>query len=177
MKKPSSLDLRAEAIRAALAAIAEANDGYLNPSAVVEAAKNPESVLHSEFEWDDDEAAHAYRVAQAGALIRRVKFTLVRIKAESKEVEMQTTRAYQSRPSARNVDQGYEPVTEIMKSPEKRDELIGQVLKELAAYRRRYADLVALSDVWNAIDAAVDEIALPHGKAGQAGHGVERRVV
>lgn len=177
MNKPASVDLRAEAIRAALSAIAEANDGYLNPASVVEAARDPASVLHPEFEWDDAEAGHAYRVAQAGALIRRVKFTVVRANKETKQVQMHTTRAYQSRPSARNGKQGYEPVTEIMKDPTKRDELCAQVIKELAAYRKRYADIIALSEVWEAIDKAMDDVAPPQGKAAQAGHAVTTRGV
>lgn len=177
MTKPSPIDLRAQALRAALATVAEANGGYLNPAAIVEAAKDPESVLHAEFEWDDDEAAHAYRVAQAGALIRRVKFTIVRTDPKTKEVEIHTTREWQSPPSSRKRDKGYEQVDQIMKSPEKRDELIGQVLKELAAYRKRYAELMALSNVWEAIDAALEEVAPPQGKAGQAGRGLARRAV
>lgn len=175
--KPNQQDLRAEEIRAALAAIANENGGYLSPAAVVEAAKEPGSVLHAEFEWDDAAAAESYRLAQAGALIRRVKFTLVREDKATKEIEMRTTRAYQSRPSARTAEKGYEPVADIMRDESKRDELIAQVLKELLAYRKRYADLVALSAIWNAIDDAIEESAPSQGKAGQAGHGVESRVV
>jgi hypothetical protein len=176
--KPASIDLKAESIRAALAAIAERNNGYLNPVAVVEAAKDPKSILHGEFEWDDDDAAHAYRVAQAGALIRRVKFTVMKTKKDDPTiVEIKTARTYESRPSARNKDQGYEQVSDIMKDEDKREELIQQVLKELSAYRKRYASLMALSDVWYAIDMAMDELAPGQGKAAQAGHGVESRVV
>lgn len=156
MNKPASIDLRAEQIRAALSAIAEANNGLLNPSHVVQAAQDPDSVLHAEFEWDDDEAAHAYRIAQAGALIRRVKFTLVRQDPDTKQLRVQTTRAFQSRPSQRTGEAGYESVEVIMADPVKRDELITQVVRELAAYRKRYADLLALSSVWAAIDDAID---------------------
>lgn len=176
MKKPTSIDLRTEQIRAALTALAEANNGLLNPAHVVDAARNPESVLHSEFEWDDDAAADSYRLAQAGALIRRVKFTLVRQDHETKQITVRTTRAFQSRPSQRTADAGYESVEQIMADPVKRDELIDQVLRELTAYRRRYADLLALSNVWAAIDDAIDALGASaparHGAVAQPGHGV-----
>jgi hypothetical protein len=46
--------------------------GELTPNAVVDAARDIESPMHSWFQWDDAEAAHSYRLDQARALIRRV---------------------------------------------------------------------------------------------------------
>lgn len=176
--KPSNNDLRNEQIRAALAAVAAANNNLLNPAQVVQAARDPSSVLHTEFEWDDSEAADMYRLAQAGALVRRVKFTLIREDQEKKTIKLTTTRAYQSRPSQRTPEGGYESVEQIIADKEKRGELIDQVLKELAAYRKRYSDIVALSSVWDAIDDAVDVLVTSaparQGKAAQAGHDVVR---
>jgi len=174
--KPAGVDLRAESIRAALAAIAESNNGYLNPQHVVEAARDPDNVLHEEFEWDDESAAESYRLAQAGALIRRVKFTVVRAQAETKTVSIASTRAYQSRPSARSSEGGYESVADIMSDEQKREELMQQVLRELSAYRKRYADLLALSEVWHAIDDAIDLLTAPprQAEAGQDRHVMER---
>jgi hypothetical protein len=178
MKKPTSTDLRGEQIRAALKAIAAANSGFLNPVHVVQQARDPGSVLHDEFEWKDDAAAQAYRLAQASALIRRVKLTLLREDAQSKQITVHTTRAFQSRPSKRTEDGGYESVEQIMADPAKRDELSDQVLSELTAYRKRYADLLALSSVWVAIDDAMDALGASApsrpAKAAQAGHGVAR---
>jgi hypothetical protein len=44
--------------------------GGLRPSEVVAEAKSKESPIHSEFEWNDGKAAHAYRLNQARTLIR-----------------------------------------------------------------------------------------------------------
>jgi hypothetical protein len=52
--------------------------GVLSPADVIDAARNPNSAMHSQFEWDDSEAAQAYRLQQARALIRRVKVNVVR---------------------------------------------------------------------------------------------------
>ena len=53
-------------------------DGTLDPERVVEAAKNPNSSMHGQFDWDDTVAAHEYRLSQARALIKRVKVNVIR---------------------------------------------------------------------------------------------------
>ena len=50
----------------------EKRDGCCRPSRVVELAKNRKSPLHGAFEWDDDVAAHKFRLNQARNLIRAV---------------------------------------------------------------------------------------------------------
>lgn len=152
---PTNSDMKKEAIRAALLAIASARDGLLNPSDIVDAARDESSVLHDEFEWDDSAAAEAYRLAQAGALVRRVKLTVMRVDHSARQVRISTTREYQSRPSQRSKDGGYEPVVSIMSDEAKRAELLQQVMRELAAYRKRYAELSELRDVWSAVDDAL----------------------
>ena len=66
------MDLRGE-----LEALYRANGGRLTAAAVVEAARPENSPLHSQFEWNDEEAAEKYRLTQARALIRRVKISYV----------------------------------------------------------------------------------------------------
>lgn len=57
----------------------EKESGRLEPTDVVEAARDPASALHPYFEWDDTEAARQHRLGQARQLIRRVKIeTIVR---------------------------------------------------------------------------------------------------
>lgn len=47
--------------------------GALTPEIVLEEASDPAHALHARFNWDDAEAAHKYRLSQAGQLIRSVK--------------------------------------------------------------------------------------------------------
>ncbi len=156
--KPATADLKTEALRAALHAIAESHAGLLNPHVVVDAARDPLSPLHAEFEWDDSEAAELYRLAQAGALVRRMRLTIVRTDGATKSVKLSTTRAYQSRQSQRlgAAGGGYEGIEEIMSDDGKRRELLAQVVRELSAYRKRYTDLHELQQVWNALDEATE---------------------
>lgn len=58
------------------------SEGHLRPEDVVDAARNPNSALHSYFTWDDSEAAAAYRLQEARALIKRVKVDVVRTDEE-----------------------------------------------------------------------------------------------
>jgi hypothetical protein len=54
----------------------ERDNGRLAPADVVEAARDPESPLHSHFNWDDSDAAEKYRLMQARTLIRTVKLEI-----------------------------------------------------------------------------------------------------
>jgi hypothetical protein len=48
-------------------------EGRLSPNDVVDEAANPDSPLHTYFEWDDTEGARKYRLLQARTLIRTIK--------------------------------------------------------------------------------------------------------
>ena len=53
--------------------LTEAHGGRVTPELVLEAAAAPTSTFHSHFVWDDTEAAHRFRLQQAGGLIRKFK--------------------------------------------------------------------------------------------------------
>jgi hypothetical protein len=55
----------------------------LLPEEVIEAARNPNSTMHSMFEWDDTEAAIKYRLAQARWIIRNVEIVVERVDAKT----------------------------------------------------------------------------------------------
>jgi hypothetical protein len=155
MTKRSASDM--DIAVAAYEALLSRNGGRVGPSDVLDEARDPASPLHDLFEWDNDEAGERYRLAQASALIRRWKGSVMKIDAEAKVVRVETVRRVQSPAGLRSAGgRSYMPVEEIMANPETRDDMIKTVLRELSAYRKRYADLVALADVWAAIDDAVE---------------------
>jgi len=157
MRKVGIVDHHASAIKTALVAIAQHNEGILNPSAVVEAARRKSNPLHEYFEWDDSAAAEQFRLAQATALIRRVRLTISRPAGVANEITLTTTRAFQSRPSQRRAAGGYESIDDIMRDDTKRGELLANVLTELRAIRHRYEQLTELSAVWDAIHLLEDD--------------------
>jgi hypothetical protein len=155
--------------QAAFEALIEKHNGRIGPRTLVDEARDPTSPFHDFFEWDDEEAGDQYRLIQASQLIRKWKGSVMRVDAETKTVKIETVRRVQS-PStsrAKGAD-SYETVESIMADPAKRDDMLRTVLRELSAYRRRYAQLVALADVWRAIDEAID-LHVPEQKRPAAG--------
>jgi len=49
----------------------------LNPSNIVERAKNPKSILHQYFEWDNNEAAEKWRLQQARNITNHILEVIV----------------------------------------------------------------------------------------------------
>lgn len=150
-------DYERESVRGALLAIADGSGGVATPEAVVLAAQSKDSPLHEFFEWDDSEAAAKFRLVQAGALIRRVKLTVIRASVETKIIDVGTTRAFVSpaneRRSAKNPEGGYSRIEHVLSDDERRKALIDTVRAELAAIKAKYSALSELSQVWQAIDA------------------------
>jgi hypothetical protein len=142
-----------------LQAIALENGGRCSPLDVVKAAEDEQSVLHPYFTWDNDEAAEKFRVIQAGILIRRVKFTLVRYEGTEKEVSLKI-RAFESIPSNRG-DRSYEPIEAIMADEYKKEEHLLSILNAINSYRKKYARYQELDIVWNAVDEVYRKIAKP----------------
>jgi hypothetical protein len=62
--------------RRVLERLARQNNGLLMVDDVLEEARDPQSVLHRHFQWDDDKAAEAYRKQQARQLIQKVTVTI-----------------------------------------------------------------------------------------------------
>jgi hypothetical protein len=56
-----------------LQALAKANNGKLTPELLIETAQDPNHPLHELFPWDDEQAAHRYRLAVARAMIRGIR--------------------------------------------------------------------------------------------------------
>jgi hypothetical protein len=148
---------KGDVTEAALETLVRKHGGRVGPSDLLDEACDPASPFHCLFEWDDSEAADLYRLAQAAGLLRRWRGSIIRIHAQTREVEITTTRRVESPQGERGKGRSsYMPTEKIMADPQMRDDMIRTVLRELSAYRKRYSDLVALSEVWRAIDDAMD---------------------
>ena len=62
--------------RKVLEAIARENNGLLMVDDVLDVAKDPTSVLHKHFQWDDDKAAESWRKHQVRQLIQKITVTI-----------------------------------------------------------------------------------------------------
>ena len=139
-----------EAVQKTLIKITEKH-GHITPEFVLQEAKNPKSVLHNYFVWDDTKAANLFRQSQARFLIRNVKFEIIREKTETKEIVFETVRAFESPPSIRGT-KSYLPLKTVMEDDELKAELLARAKIELNSIKARYKQLNELAVVWDAIE-------------------------
>lgn len=128
---------------------ADANEAYaeishlekITPQNVVELARNENSVIHNDFEWNDEIAGEKYRNIQAGEMIRNFLI-------ETKKEEKTPVRALQITTET-NV---YKPVKFFLKNEDEYQSLLKRALVELQGFKARYSSLVELEDIFKAID-------------------------
>ena len=115
--------------------------GSLKPEAVVDASRDPSALLHECFEWDDSVAAENYRQTQAQGIIRNI----VTVNVSGAEVE-KPVRAFV------NIQRDYKPIEKVMATTEYKDEMLENALRELDAFKVKYAALEQLDGVFASID-------------------------
>lgn len=119
--------------------------GELTPQDILEDARHDNSPLHSFFEWNDGEAAEAYRLQQARGLIRAVVAVYV-----SDDKPAVRTRAYIhiNESSAPH----YREASHAMSQTKTRDMVLKRAWSELQAWKLRYRDLKEFSSFIDIID-------------------------
>lgn len=136
-----------ERIARELDRIARVNDGVLRQEDVVAFARDPSTALHSQFDWDDTEAAHQWRLQQAAQVIR--------MQVRVFEDDTAPVRAFVSLTPDRATGGGYRMMASVLSSEELSRQMMMDALAELSCVRRKYRTLMRLSGVWDQIDAAV----------------------
>lgn len=131
-------------VYAELEALRESNGGTVTPQVVLDRASDPTSPLHEHFCWDDGEAAHRYRLQQAGALIRR--FKIVRPLGD---------RVVSVPAFVRTGKEGYRPSQTVMTQ----DLLNAQHRARLLLAMRRLADELRSWDEFREAAELLDELA------------------
>ena len=140
------------------------NNGTLQPADVVEYAKDPETLLHNKFEWDDSDAAHQYRLWQARRVIR-LELVIVgnaagtpgKVILDRNDINIspgKSTRAYISLSIDRTgeVKNGYRSIEDVVSDDELRQEMLKDARKDMNLFRRKYDMLKELSAVFDAMD-------------------------
>jgi len=152
--------MKNEELKNELLRIAESRGGELVPAAVVECAADPESVLHPFFEWDDSEAAAAWRLTQAAQLIRRVKVEVVsRGKQEVKvrafvnvQVEVDEDDEEDVVPK-RGPNPGiYVSLEAAMSRQDWREQMMDRAKRDMKIFKDRYSVLNRLAPVFAAME-------------------------
>lgn len=128
--------------------------GSVTPRAIVDDARNPESPLHENFEWDNTTAADSWREHTARNLIG----SLVVVRVNETQVTG-TVRAFVS-VRASNKPGTYTPIVAVMEDPELRKQLLEKARQELSQWRNRYADLSEFARVFALVDEVLPILAL-----------------
>ncbi len=105
--------------------------GELTPQVVVEDASNVGSPLHRCFEWNDDKAAHQFRLSQARKLIGSIVVAQIEDRPLGEEV-----RAFVHLTAEAS---RYEAVEVVMRNVDMRGEVLDRARREIALWRARYA--------------------------------------
>lgn len=146
--------------RAAIERLAALYDKHrqLTPEIVVRDARKPSSPLHSEFEWDPAAAHEIYLIDRARAIIRAAYIELNL--GDDAPVK---TREYVSVPMSEPFDDTSKPrrayvrVTDALSVSDTREALLQDAIRDLNAFRRRYAQLSEMAKVIKVIDAVTEK--------------------
>lgn len=113
----------------------------LTAANLVDVSRPEDAPLHPAFEWQDAVAAEAYRRYQANNLIHSLR-VIRQDQAEPQRVYFNLERR----------DPTYKPISVIVSDDEMRDKMLKMAYGELIAFRKKYSELSALSNVFAAID-------------------------
>lgn len=130
----------------------EDENGRLTPESVLEDARDPESPLHDQFEWDTDKAAHRYWLDQARTII-----TSVRVVTKT-EKSIVSTVYYTRDPSAGPHEQGYRSVPRLRTDADAAREAIVQEFTRVADLLRRARELAIALSVEDQVDVLLTDV-------------------
>ena len=117
------------------------------PKDILNLARDESTELHKCFEWDDTKAAEKWRLHTARIICCSLKATVVREKKDAL-----TIRLIQHDGEAK----AYKPVTFTVRNEDEYGRLLKQAKAELAAFKKRYKNIVELASVIDEIDRIVN---------------------
>lgn len=149
----SRLTADAQAVGIRLEQLRALHGGHLTAKAVVRDGRRPGSPLEPCFEWDDSRAAEKFREEQARYVLR----SIVQVERETDDSEPKTFRAFVV--VTEGEDEHYTAVTDAMRDPALRQQILQRAFRELDQWRERYREYEELAAVFVAADAARERVA------------------
>ncbi|MDQ0305342.1 hypothetical protein J2S75_004394 [Ancylobacter polymorphus] len=131
----------AQAVGEHLELLRQQQHGELTPEDVLNDAANPNSPLHSFFEWSDTEAARQYRLSQARGLIRAVVAVYVQ---DDKPAVRAKAYVHINEPGAPH----YRETGHAMSQKKTRDLVLQRAWREFQQWKARYRDLKEFSELF-----------------------------
>lgn len=152
-----SFSLSAQIVGETVERLATVNGGVCPPGALVEEARSDESPLHPLFQWDDSQAADAFRRQQARRVINSIRVT------ELVDDGSNPAPSYPAFVSVVKMDdsgvaRGYKSILQVVNQPDELAQVMAEAMSSLKAFRRRYAALKEFAPVFRAIDQLEIEV-------------------
>lgn len=119
----------------------EAANGALLPNDVLEHARNPQSVLHGYFTWDNGDAGEKFRLIEAGRLISTVK---VEIMGRQTNAFLKTRVVVYQEPR-----DAYLSTEKVLNDAEQYEAVKQRALAEIANWQKKYDHIVELHGLVN----------------------------
>lgn len=129
-------------------ALRQENDGFVTPEMVWKAAEDPGSPIHDDFEWNERKAAENHWKERARNLVNHI--VVVRVQQEPADEGM---RAFVSIIVSEK-KRAYVDIGTVRSDEEMRQCLIKDILAKLNAFKKRYAQITELDEIWAAIEKA-----------------------
>jgi hypothetical protein len=125
----------------------EQKHGHISPKLVLDESRSEKAPLHKCFEWNDNVAAEKYRLSQAGLLIRSL--TVIIDEHEQTEPVRAYVNVVPEAPARRGE---FINITSALKDSEMRDVTLGNALRELKEFEKKYKHLTELSALFSEVD-------------------------
>ena len=125
----------------------EKRDGEITRSAIVEAARPKDSLMHGLFEWNDKIAGEKWREQQAGTILH----ALVVVPDNPDEP---VHRAFMSIEFGNQPGQKARYINAFgaLSNEETKDIVLGNAIRELEAFKLKYKTLTELAEIFSAIE-------------------------
>ena len=128
------------------------NGGSIKAADVVEHSRPPTAPLHEEFEWNNEIAGDLYREDQARSIIRHVCLIIPDEDKPGDRSKDFRPRNYFTLPDNNGNGQSYYPMRTLLTSEEARIQKLGEALRDLQRFQKRYADLKELISIFDETD-------------------------
>jgi len=141
----------------------DTNGGLLDPAKVVDYARNPDTALHTRFEWDDSKAAEDYRLWQARKIIS-LELVVIRqnigevaqivVNLEERTNKDKPVRAFVSLKQDRRGDEacGYRSIYDVLSDEGLRKQLLDEARGDMRMFKKKYDTLNELAKVFSAME-------------------------
>jgi hypothetical protein len=158
-----------EQIRERINAIATRHNGRIRPDDVVEDARDPDSPLHKQFEWDLQKAAQSHWLDRARELIRAVRVTI------TTDTTVVSSVAYVRDPTVDSDEQGYVSVASLRSDHDLAREAIVYEFTRASGALRRAREVAAALDLQKEVEVLISRVERVRAKAERPRKGEQRQ--